>query len=379
MYDAALVRSEFAGMVAFSPAVDSGYPDLPPNLTAGTSGIFMNYVHPLCSIENIYTSAPQFAQESEFFAWLTAILESASTEFIADFLRMKRIADIDSKTILDSLRLYDGIGSYSDRIIKRGRFVGFMVKTNIQEGLMVLFDQIGMQIDTAQSSLNIYLYHSSVSAPIQIAPMNFAAGTFNWKPFAAKITNFDPTHSSDGYFYIGYYEDDLIGQAIRRQMNFSRAPCIGCSDWNYQTYQSWSKYVSFQSISVEAVYINSDKSIWDAQKVNYWYDTNWGLNLSITVLCDITKFLMKYKASMADAYSMKVALKLLREIAYSTRVNAISSQTKQLAMLDLSAKDPDSFHNRYVSEMQSVITDYQGLSSECLPCNNTHGITYGAI
>lgn len=431
MFNISKVREGLKGLVGFFNFYDPAYKNVTPDLLVSSSGIYVQNAHPLCSLENISNCAPEFNRfefpsfNSEvsyypintvvifnglyyqakydivnpaadvpgnsdasgwvkvdlFSRWINNIYNAAASEMIFDIIRYKKV-EAESKTVVENLKLFDGVGSLNERIIKRGRFVGFLIRVSSQQGLQVVIDSIGLQIDT-NINLPIYLYHSSLAEPLNILQLSTTkAPSFGWNNVTdlvlrANDSNFD----SNGVFYIGYFEDDLIGQAqaIQRTSTWLKEPCISCSDFNYQSYKTWSKYVYLNAFSIPASYATNGMNIAEnTSRITFDSTTNWGLNLSLSVNCDLTDTIIKNKNNYADALGMKVALKLLNEIAMTTRMNVIADTTRALAANELSVKDPDSLLNKYKTEVQSLSLDLTNMSSDCMACKKTKRIKWGA-
>ena len=238
---------------------------------------------------------------------------------------------------------------------------------------------------TGNQSLTFYLYHSSWAEPLQEVELSFErSGSFQWHKLEDVVAEYTSKfHNTGGRFYLGYYEEDLEGQAIKRDSSWGQAPCIGCSDWNYQSYQKWSKHVNIIGFHVDSTWHHGgdtgDRMMFDEKNVYFDASTNWGLNLKLSVACDLTEFFIRNKSRLTEALGMAVAVKLLEQIGYTTRINAIPDSIKALAFKDLSIADEDSFMNRYLNEIKAVAVDFQGISSDCMPCQNKKGIKMGAV
>jgi hypothetical protein len=380
MYNAELLKANFASLVGFLQPNDVGYPAIPEALATSNSGRFVQMIHPLCTIENIMNAAPEFPTDAAFLAWLQKIYDSSVLELFTAFIRQRKL-DNANRALLDSQILFDGIGSFVDRIIKKGRFVGFRINISAQQGLQVAIPAIGLQADAAQE-ITLYLYHSSQLEEVASYPITVErASNFNWTDIEGAILKFyDKNRNSEGVFYLGYYEDDLAGQAISRAYNWSTGPCGSCGqDWNVSAFNKWSKFVKIQAVSFPASAINIEKTIPDERKVEYDVQQNWGLNLSLSVACDMTDFFSLNKMIFADALAMQIAIRLLGVIAYTTRLTAIADQTKALAMADLDYSNKSSFAYGFNQELKALQIDFSGLSSQCMPVMKTAGIKFSAI
>jgi len=425
MYNAAALQAKFLGLVGFLQYSDPSYPSLPSALLQSTSKRYIQNIHPLCQLETVWNCAPEFtgfqysawvAQAYKagtvvnnagtlyvansdtvagdvpgvsvkwetvepFGAWLQNLYNHSILEAIGDFIRVRAL-EYSNRTILDSQILFDGIGLYSDRIIKTGRFVGLAFRLSAQNGLQVAIEQIGAQLDAAQD-LTLYLYHSSVQDPILSFDISVAkASTFNWQnPEIETILKFyDQGHNTGGLFYLGYYEDDLVGQAIKMTYNFATGPCSSCNAYNLDAFNRWSKFVQISPFSVPATALDAGRLLFNTDKVQYGDEGNYGINVALTVACDMTEFFGLHRNQFAQALGMKIALKLLEVIAYSTRMTAVEDKVKALAFSDLSEKEQDSFYNRYQRELTALTVDFSGFSSQCMPCaTKSKRITMGAV
>ncbi len=421
MYNATALQTAFRGLVGFFQPFDPEYKNLPASLTTSASGRFVQMVHPLCNLENIYNIAPEF-DKFEYNAWVAGsfeeraivehegkqwiatealiaadvpgasgkwvpfngladylgkIVDSSILEVFSDFVKYKKL-EHSNRTLVDSLILFDGIGSFTDKIIKRGRFVGFQIDVSSQEGLSAMISKIGLQVDTAQT-VDIYLYHGSVEEPLLTVPLEVAkASTFNFKPVSDAILGFSDSHDSGGSFYLGYYEDDLEGQAIKRDYDFVRGACLSCNEYNYRAFNTWSKHVKIHPIYVEAANLNGT-NLFNTARVVSSPGHNYGLNLQLSVSCDMTPFFSQHKLHFADALAQKIALKILQQTAYTTRINVVPDKTRALAMADLATSDEDSFASQYQKELKALAVDFSGLNSQCMPMIANRGVRIGAI
>lgn len=426
MYNAAALQSDMKGLVGFAPAFDPSYPELPAELLASDSGRILQYIHPLCTIENAYNVAPEFdkylypawtakayaagaivahsgknyiainaAAEGEaspdgnahfkeytgFADWLTAIYNASVVELFANFIRLRKL-NYQNRTLLESTILYDGIGSFTDKIIKEGRFVFLAIDPSPQQGLQVQIHKLGLQADTAQD-LTLYLYHSSALDAIATFDISVAkASTFNWQAINAAILKFyEATHNTSGSFYLGYYESDLSGQAFKREYNWITGPCSTCGgqEWNAQNFNKWSKYIKIRAGYVPASALGVDKQLFNESKVVFDAANNWGLNLALSAACDMTELFLLHKEFFADALAMQICIKILSQIAYTTRMNAIAAETKAVAMADIDAGEKDSFLNRFFSELEAVNLDFSGFNSACMPTTIKNSVRYSAV
>ena len=125
---------------------------------------------------------------------------------------------------------------------KAGRFVGFEIQAQHSEHLVILLKRIGLQFDATQTDLTIYLYHSSQVDPVLTQDVTTTkAGSVEW----VTLNNFNLDFINDnigagGRWFIGYYEDDINGQAIKRGVEISScSTCYGRKQDELRTLGYW--------------------------------------------------------------------------------------------------------------------------------------------
>lgn len=430
MFKESVIKECLFGLAQFNQPADPKYPTLDSALTTSLTGRVINRVHPLLSIENLYNVAPEFGAyvypawvsgavlkkgvivsynsqlyvtlqaltalqnvttpdlsasfelSNAFSAWLTDVCQQSAIELATLLIQNKKL-DMLTKDILETTLLYQGAGLLTEREVKQGRFVGYIIEMKPNQSLLTVIDSIGIQLDEVLPTLPIYLYHSSKQDPVVVGNISAdGALSFKW----SSVTGFDlksvdfTAYDSGGYFYLGYYEDDLgSAQAVAKQMNISR-PCSLCNRYNNGAYKTWSKRFILGSMYVPASAINVGKTLFDTSAVVINNDRNYGLNLSIYVTCDTSYFFCKHKLLFADAYAKLVGVNLMKQIAYSTRINAIPEMTRATAGSELDPKkDSGSLMDEFNKALKAVNYDFSGLDSDCLPCSSRGRITYGAI
>jgi hypothetical protein len=92
-------------------------------------------------------------------------------------------------------------------------FVGVQMYFNSFTKLAFNISQIAICLDTPQT-LPIYLYHSSSEKPISIQNITISASETNtkvWKEVAFNLSYLNESYDAKGMFYLGFYEDDLVG------------------------------------------------------------------------------------------------------------------------------------------------------------------------
>ena len=102
-------------------------------------------------------------------------------------------------------------------LINQSRFVGIRFKLKRSTGLRVILNRIGLSLSAPQT-LQLYLFNSL--NPTVINTINLVinnAGQFSWtnEDDAVKMDVDEANSNSGAVWYLGYYQDDLVGQAYR--------------------------------------------------------------------------------------------------------------------------------------------------------------------
>jgi hypothetical protein len=178
---------------------------------------------------------------------------------------------------------------------------------------------------------------------------------------------------------VGYYEDDLDGNAISISKDWMNQPCSQCSRQDPPAFRAWSPYIKFHPFSVDQNYILEDRSLFPLEKKVYDYATNFGLNFRVAITCDVTDSITRSKQAFAPALQKWIAVVLLETIGYSTNVNAIVETSKLQARYIL---DPGSFTKGLKAEAMDAIKtldiDISSQNSRCLKAHKRPGIRSGA-
>jgi len=422
MYDVSKIQDGFSGKIGWRQPIDNDFPQLTPVVTASESGLYFNDYHPLISFENIDASGPDFDNsnltlysaltnygigakvKSATFAYvslvagnlghtpassptywrpcnetyLLSIQNQAILKVLQGVINNKKLAQA-SKGIFENLRIFEGAGKKTNTVIKQSRFVGFEITMKKFDNLQARIDYIGLQFSQAQIDKYIYLFHSSkIDAIASIKFSTTVPDSFEWKAvttFMLNYVNFDQATignqtDAGGSFYLGYFEDDITGQAISKDIDLSKRPCDGCimETYNLYSWNQWTKYLRIRPFTVESVDLNGIQ-LWDVEKNEYPRYGNFGLNLSITVKPELTDFILRNRAIFYDAWIKQVTVDLLNMLRTSIRNNAISELAKANILLDLKG-DSNRQETGLEFELQQAIKaieiDISGLDSPAL-------------
>lgn len=421
------IQDKLLHLVGWKQSYDLSDIVLSSNLTQTESGMYFQQIHPLLTLDNLRSIAPDFqnfnwqvhdvnkayksgevvrvddslykaiqdvpaetdildseywTETNPFSEWLEEKTKASIVKLVNKFINMK-LADKATKSLIENKILFDGTGRLTNKIENRNRLVGFEIDTVRSKGVTVKIDKIGLQM-TKPGSYTLYIFHSSNPEPIYTLTFEKTkANSLEWfKPKDDILLPYESTNTdAGGSWYLVYKQSELPenAQAIYKDRDWSTGPCKACSRSEFLAYQAWSRY-----IEVHPFYISEDEEF-DPEIMNFIYDKNYGINLEVSAYCDLTDFIIKQRAMFQDVLSKQVAIDFLREFAYNpnVRTNRHSINASKLDILTELDGDSNSMRQSGLSyeldiALKALSISTQGLDRVCLPCVN-NGIKYRSI
>lgn len=421
------IQDKLLHLVGWKQNYDLSNITLSDNLTQTESGMYFQQIHPLLTLDNLQSIAPDFQnynwqvydtnkayksgevvrvedslykalqdvpiktsisdarywiETNPFSEWLEDKTKASIVKLVNKFINMK-LADKASKSLIENKTLFDGTGRLTNKIENRNRLVGFEIDTVRSKGVTIKIDKIGLQM-TEPGSYTLYIFHSSNPEPIYTLTFEKTkANSLEWfKPKNDILLPYESVNTdAGGSWYLVYKQSELPenAQAIYKDRDWSTGPCKACSRSEFLAYQAWSKY-----IEVHPFYISEDEEF-DPETMNFTYDKNYGINLEVSAYCDLTDFIIKQRAMFQDVLSKQVAIDFLREFAYNpnVRTNRHSINASKLDILAELDGDSSSMRQSGLSyeldiALKALSISTQGLDRICLPCVN-NGIKYRSI
>jgi len=361
-------------------------PDVPqitsPELLQSDSGLIYNDFHPLLSIENIVNTLPEDKTIDDYLAEKVA---SGISKGLTKVMIEKKLNE-STKTLLNSSKLFDGIGRFQDTIISDGSFVGIEVEIFPSYGTKVIIDKIGLQFTQPQTNLPIYIYHTSqIDAIKVVSATTTKQNSLEWLTLSETIdfAYLSDQYDSGGMFYIGYYQDGISGQAIKKDFNWMQGPCNTCRG-GANAMKVWNERLNFVRVvpvEVESSNLNGIQ-MFDYTKRKYTPANNFGMNFGVTVQCDVSDYLCEQKFVLTDLIGKQVAVDILNDMKHSTRLNRIANVSQNMIIRDLEGDretNEPGLAVRLSNSIKAVDFDFSKIDSPCLPCNKKWGIRKGSI
>lgn len=320
--------------------------------------------------------------------YLEAVIRDTAEEVVNDVVLVKKNR-MDTKSIFSKLELYQGAGRLSDKITKTGSLVGFQIDLKRSQNLKMILDKIGVHLDTNQT-LTFYLYHTSQAAAITTFDVTYTkGGSFQWSDLTdVELSYFTSSYNSGGSFFLMYDEDDLTGQAINYAFDFTKQPCPTCNGYNIGSWNQRYRFFSMAAVKVSSS--NRDGvNMWDISNTEYLYNTNWGLNLSLTMKCDIGDLICEESYLFKDILAQKVIVNLLQGMIQSTKDNDKQTKLNDLAFKALhgetvavtqfKSENYGGEFRKYEQYLEALNFDLSDLNDVCTPCTNKAGIKYRTV
>ena len=405
-------------------------------LTQSESGLYYQDAHPLLTLQNLQSIAPDFSnisypahsteetyakgvvvtdsdkyykslkavpeniqitdteywiETNPFSEWLEAKTKACITKAISCYVNEK-VAKGTYKTLCEKKTLFDGTGRIYDTIKNKNNLVGFEIVPIRAKGVTTKINRIGLQF-SEPGDYTILVMHSSLMEPYYQETFTKRIGN-NIEWFTPSEELYLPYETDEidagGSWYICYVQSQLPtgSQAIRKSRDWSKGPCNECSRHEYETWRIWSKYLEVHPFYVNeelVPVVDEQVQLWDVENNLYDYSTNYGLNLDITVACDMTDFIIEQRQMFTDYLSKSLAIDFLREFAYNpnVRTNRHSINASRPDILyeidgDSSSMKKSGLSYQLELASKAIQVSTEGVDRVCLPCVN-HGIKYRAV
>ena len=429
------IQEKLLRLIGWEQNYDTSDLKISDALTVSESGLYFQQIHPLLTLQNMSCIAPDFnnitfpeynsekeyskgnvvdyqgtqykalqkAQgkqpdiESEYWVetnlfseWLESKTKASIQKAIARYCNEKTVEGTN-KPLCESRTLFDGTGRLVDTIKNKKNLVGFEIIPVRAKGVTTKINKICLQF-TKAGEYTLYLMHSSMDAPVKIIKLNkIRDNSAEWFTVDDLYLPYQSEYNdAGGSWYLCYFQSELPegSQAIRKDKDWSKEPCGSCSRRELITWMAWSKYLEIHPFFVNEELINTEDEslhLWDVENNQYTYDNNYGLNLEVTVSCDITDFIVEQRMMFQDVIAKQVAVDMLREFAYNSnvRTNRHSINASRLDILyevdgDSSSMKKSGLSYQLDMAFKAIKLSTSGIDRVCLPCRN-NGIKYRTV
>lgn len=429
MYRLKEIQDSLIKLVGWSQAFN---PDLyiDNSLTETESGLYYQGQHPLLTLNNINSIIPEdfifkyeawdavkeyeagykvsynnviwiAKQENEGIQpvdgeyWkkynlLSDYIEKATRNGISTMIQSfitKKLLSKETRNILENKYLFDGAGRIKATIENKSKIVGFEITPTRTSGITAKINRIGLQMAGGAGTVHVYVFHSSQVDPVKEFDLVLTGNNgFQWfetpdlfLPYVSDDNN------SGGSWYICYNQDDLPEdvEAVNMDKDIRYSACGSC---NKSKVREIMRYVDITPFKISAPSDFKDyPELWDIDQNLYPGNTSFGMNIEISVGCDLTDFIINQRSIFADVLAKQVTYNILREITMNpeAKINRLQSNVSRLDILyelDGNPADnkPGGLGLSLERSYKALELDTKGLDPICLG-KRTGGVTYRGI
>lgn len=330
--------------------------------------------------------------------------------FVSDFVRQLTINGIntavqtfiqekqlqqETRNLLERRTFFDGAARLQATIDPTGKIVGFEIVPVRSMGVTTKIERIGLQMVGGTGKVKLYLFHSSQVAPMRTIELDFTndKGGFQWfTPSEPIYLPYIPGTDGDGNdaggaWFLCYNQNELPAgmQALNVSKDWSVEPCQTCLGGSIESWRQMTKYLQVSPFGIHAPADFAEyPEMFDIGQIGYTNTMNYGMNVEISVGCDITDFIISQRQIFATVIQKQVAASVLRTIAMNPDVRVNRNQvnvTREQLLYEIDGA-PQGRATGLGYELKqayrALSLDTRGLDRICLQCNN-HGVKYRTV
>ena len=313
---------------------------------------------------------------------------------VQTFIQDKQLQQ-ETRNLLERRTFFDGAARLQATIDATGKIVGFEIVPVRAMGVTTKIERIGLQMVGGTGTVRLYVFHSSQVAPMRVVDLNFTNtnGGFQWftpaEPiYLPYIPGRDGNgNDSGGAWFLCYNQNDLPRgmQALNVSKDWSVEPCQTCLGGSIESWRQMTKYLQVSPFSVHAPSDFAEyPEMFDIGELGYTNTMNYGMNVEISVGCDLTDFIVSQRGIFATVIQKQVAANVLRTIAMNPDVRVNRNQvnvTRDELLYELDGNPqgrPSGLGYELKQAYKALSLDTRGLDRICLQCNN-HGVKYRTV
>ena len=271
---------------------------------------------------NTPQAGSEYWKEYDFMSvWLERLTRSAIAKTVQTFLQGKSLLR-ESKNLLERRSLFDGAGRMNNTIANGQKLVGMEIVPAYSMGVTTKLERIGLQMTGATGKVMLYVFHSSQVDPQYTIEFDVVKGngSMEWKTLDNVYL---PYLGDTGAWYVVYNQADLPEgmEAVNVTKDWSREPCGTCNRGSLEAWRALTKYLMVSPFRVNALETFAEyPEMWDVEDNVYTNTHNYGMNMEISVGCDLTDFIIHQRAIFATVLQRQLACDVLRTLALNPQV-----------------------------------------------------------
>lgn len=321
-------------------------------------------------------------------SFLEELMYDGISTVVQTFTQMKQL-DKETRNLLEHRTFFDGAGRFKETIQNSNKLVGFEITPIRAMGVTTKIERIGLQMTGGVGVVKMYLFHSSQIDPIKTFDLDFtiANGGFQWFDMTdVYLPYISSVNDSGGSWYLCYNQRDLPSgmMAINANRDWSKEPCGSCT--GYRSVEAWrelTKYLQISPFMVNSLEtFNEFPELWDVSKMMYPTTYNFGINVEVSVGCDLTDFIIQQRSMFQTVIQRQVAAIALRTLALNPNVRVNRNQynvDRDTILYELDGNTagfrPGGLGYELKKAYEALNIDTQGIDRICLSCNN-RGVRY---
>lgn len=321
--------------------------------------------------------------------YLLRLTRQAITQVVQTFLTKKSLLK-ESKPLLDRLPFFDGAGRIDNIAPKGQRLVGFEITPVRAMGVTTKIERVGLQMTGATGDVTLYLFHSSQRDPIKTKTVTITKGngSMQWVDLTDWYLPYISEHNdAGGSWYLCYNQPDIPFEmeAINVARDWSRDPCGTCNRGSLEGWRELTKYIQIAPFRVPSLETFAQyPELWDVEQMVYTNTQNYGLNVVVSVACDLTDFIISQRNIFATVLQKQLAVTVLRTLALNpdVRVNRHQSNAGQFDLLYEIDGNPQGRKTGLGKELEeyydALDIDTRGIDRICLTCRPV-GVRYSHV
>lgn len=366
MFDIQSIETSFLSLVGWEQNADPSGWQL-TGLTTSDSGLFMNSIHSMLTIDNLVALAPRFdeihagddpARNTAFTGWVERLMKTAIQEGVGIWIDTK-IGRKTATNLLADSRLFNIAGSFDQLQTKNGRFVGISITPKCDKGIAGLIRKVGIQMEQAES-FALRLFKGDSAVEVQNQAITYAVGgSVQWVDVNWAL-------ESGTTYFIGYHEDEITGQAINGVLGF------GYEDHGRLYFPS-ERHFNATAFSIAK---SNDSNMWPVSGNTYTSGTNYGLNLDLSFHADYTNLVIEQRLIFARFIALQLAINILKELI-SNPNSKLNRNTENAASIkawlldeingNKNDKNDTSLAGKYRKALAAIQFEYNQVNDTLLP------------
>jgi hypothetical protein len=328
------------------------------------------------------TDGEDWAQYNVLNDYLTRLVDRNIAKTVQTFLQTKSLMK-ESRSLMERRSLFDGAGRMDNTIQNGQRLVGMEIVPAYSAGVTIHLERIALQMTGATGHVTLYIFHSSQRDPFKVIDFEVKKGngSMEWQDLTDCYL---PYMGDTGAWYVVYNQADLPEgmEAVNATKDWSREPCGTCNRGSLEAWRELTKYMMVSPFKVPSLLTFKDyPELWDIEQNTYTNTHNYGINMMLSVACDLTEFIIRQRNIFATVLQRQMAVDILRTLALNpeVRVNRRQSNASQFDLLYEVDGNPQGRATGMGKELadayQALDFDTRGIDRICLACRPV-GVRY---